>query len=341
MARQVVLLYDQLMLAHDTGQHHPERPDRLCAVRDLLEAASQDGVRWQTPTPATVAQVERVHTADHIERIESFRGRSGRLDADTPLSKDSVAAAFLAAGAATDAVDVVHRNPRDHAFALVRPPGHHAERDRAMGFCLFNNIAIAAAYAVEELGYKRVLVVDWDVHHGNGTHDSFYDRRDVLVFNTHRYPFFPGTGQAAETGVGNGAGYTVNVPLPPEMGDGDYKCAFETVLEPIADAYEPDLVLVSAGFDSHRLDPLGGMEVTSAGFGGLCTIVQRIADTHADGRLALVLEGGYNLEGLSSSALRCVEALAGKNYEIADEPSEQGFAAIARARRQLRMYWNV
>lgn len=341
MAKQVVLLYDELMLAHDTGQLHPERPDRLYAIQDTLRNVSRDGVRWQKPTPATVDQIERIHTAEHVNQIESFRGRSGRLDADTPLSEDSVAAAFLAAGAAINAVDVVHNDPTDHAFALVRPPGHHAERGQAMGFCLFNNIAIAAAYATEELGYKRVLVVDWDVHHGNGTHYSFYDRRDVMVFNTHRYPFYPGTGQAKETGVGNGAGYTVNVPLPPGLGDGDYKHAFETVLEPIADAYEPDLVLVSAGFDSHRLDPLGGMEMTSEGFGGLCTMVQRIANKHADGRLALILEGGYSLEGLSGSVLKCVEALAGKSFEIEDEPSENGYAAIVRARRQLRMYWNV
>ncbi|QDG54746.1 histone deacetylase [Persicimonas caeni] len=341
MPKNVVLLYDKLMLSHDTGQLHPERPDRLYAIQDALRCAEVPGVRWQAPKPATRKQIERIHTCDHVDQIEAFRGRAGRLDADTPLSEDSVAAAYLAAGAAIDAVDVVHKNPSESAFALVRPPGHHAERDQAMGFCLFNNIAVAAAHAVDTLGYKRVLVIDWDVHHGNGTHYSFYDRREVMVFNTHRYPFYPGTGQAKETGISNGAGYTVNVPLPPGMGDGDYKHAFETVLEPIADAYEPDLVLVSAGFDSHRLDPLGGMEVTSEGFGGLCTMVQRIADKHADGRLALILEGGYSLEGLSQSVLKCVEVLAGTPYEIDDEPSENGYAAIVRARRQLRMYWNV
>ncbi len=341
MSRDVVLLYDEMMLAHDTGEHHPERADRLRSIHKAITGADFDFVEWQTPSPATRADIERVHNSDHVDRVDELRSQEGLLDADTPVSPATVEAAYLAAGAAIDAIDIVHENPDVHPFALVRPPGHHAERDRSMGFCIFNNIAVAAAYAADELDYKRILVIDWDVHHGNGTHYSFYDRRDILVFNTHRYPFYPGTGQAQETGVGNGAGYTVNVPLPPGLGDGDHKHAFETVLEPIANAYKPDMVLVSAGFDSHRLDPLGGMEVTAEGFGALCTMVRDIADTHAGGRLALFLEGGYSLQGLSSSVLKCVDVLGGASYEIDDDPSENGYAAIMRARRQLRMYWNV
>jgi acetoin utilization deacetylase AcuC-like enzyme len=341
MPRNAVLLFDDKMLAHDTGEQHPERADRLVAIHQTLKSADLDRVEWQTPTPATREAIERVHAADHIAQVEELRGQSGRLDPDTVLSPSSVDAAYLAAGAAIDAVDIVHRDPAVSPFALVRPPGHHAEADKSMGFCIFNNIAIAAAYAAAELDYKRILVVDWDVHHGNGTHDSFYDRSDIFVFNTHRYPFYPGTGEADETGLGNGAGYTANVPLPAGMADGDYKHAFETVLQPIADSYEPDLVLVSAGFDSHRLDPLGGMEVTADGFGWLCTMVQRIADEHADGRLALILEGGYSLDGLSRSVMKCVEVLTGESYAIDEEPSETGREAIEQARRQLRMYWDV
>jgi acetoin utilization deacetylase AcuC-like enzyme len=329
------------MLDHDTGEHHPERADRLRAIHETLKSADLDSVEWEAPTSTTCEAIERVHSHAHVARVEELRGTTGRLDPDTVVSPATVDAAYLAAGAAINAVDIAHENPDVSPFALVRPPGHHAERDESMGFCIFNNIAVAAAYAADQLGYKRILVIDWDVHHGNGTHYSFYDRKDIFVFNTHRFPFYPGTGQAQETGLGNGAGYTANVPLPPAMGDGDYKHAFETVLEPIADSYQPDLVLVSAGFDSHRLDPLGGMEVTSHGFGALCTMVQRIADEHADGRLALVLEGGYSLDGLSGSVLKCVEVLAGESYAIDEDPSEEGYAAIMQARRQLRMYWNV
>ncbi len=341
MSRQAVLFSDEAMLAHDTGPHHPERADRLRAIHDTLSAAALDGVVWETPSPAERMQVELVHAAEYVDRIEGLRGRSGQFDPDTIVSPGSVEAAYMAAGAAIDAVEAVHENPGVNAFALVRPPGHHAERGKAMGFCLFNNIAIAAAHAAQSLGMKRILIVDWDVHHGNGTHYSFYDRQDILVFNTHRYPFYPGTGEARETGRGNGAGYTVNVPLPAGMGDGDYQFAFDTVLEPIAHSYEPDLVLVSAGFDAHEFDPLGGMEVTAEGFGALCTQVQRIADDYAGGRLALILEGGYDLDGLSESVLRCTEVLTGASYTIDADPSEYGYAAVVRARQQLRMYWNV
>ncbi|MFW5966989.1 MAG: histone deacetylase [Persicimonas sp.] len=337
----IPLLFDDRMLDHDTGRGHPERPDRLRAIREQLEEAGPDPIRWVSPEAADRAAIERVHDPEHVDRVEALRGASGQLDADTPVSPGTVEAAYLAAGAAVEAVEMVDTDPDVLPFALVRPPGHHAEEARSMGFCIFNNIAVAAAHSTEKLGYERVLVVDWDVHHGNGTHYSFYDRRDVLVFNTHRFPFYPGTGQLEETGRGDGAGYTVNVPLPPAMGDGDYAHAFETILEPIADEYEPDLVLVSAGFDSHRLDPLGGMNVTAEGFGALCTFVRDIARNHADGRLALFLEGGYDLSGLSQSVLRCIEVLAGTEYEIEEEASREGQAAVARARRQHSNYWTL
>ncbi|MGM0555702.1 MAG: histone deacetylase family protein [Myxococcota bacterium] len=329
------------MIEHDTGSNHPERPDRLRAIRDRLRGADHSFLDWQQPSAATREQVERIHTTDHVDAVEALRGESGRLDPDTVVSPKSVEAAYLAAGAAIDAVTTSHEDAETAAFALVRPPGHHAEADRAMGFCLFNNMAIAADHATRELGYDRVLVLDWDVHHGNGTHYSFYERKDVFVFNTHRSPFYPGTGDVQEMGRGDGTGYTLNIPMPGGMGDGDYKHAFETVLEPVMDQYEPDIVLVSAGFDSHELDPLGGMNVTSEGFGALCRHAMGIAEKYADGRIALVLEGGYDLDGLAESVEACTAALHGATFEIEEDPSEAGQRAVSNARQFAARQWDV
>lgn len=341
MFQHVKLFFDDIMIEHDTGASHPERPDRLRAVRDRLHGANHAFAEWREPQTATREQVEHIHTSDHVDSVEALRGKDGRLDPDTVVSPSSVDAAYTAAGAAIDAVVTAHDDPESAGFALVRPPGHHAEADRAMGFCLFNNVAIAAEHATRELGYERVLVLDWDVHHGNGTHYSFYDRKDVFVFNTHRSPFYPGTGDVQEMGRGDGVGYTLNVPMPGGMGDGDYKHAFERVLEPVMDQYEPELVLVSAGFDSHRQDPLGGMDVTSEGFGALCRRAMAIADKHADGRIALVLEGGYDLDGLAESVESCVAALHGAPFDIDDAPSEAGQRAIDTARQHAARQWDV
>jgi acetoin utilization deacetylase AcuC-like enzyme len=271
------------------------------------------------------------------------------LDADTLVSPASVDAAYLAAGAAVDAVDFVCGDPPSaggapmtrHAFALVRPPGHHAERDRAMGFCLFNNIAIAADHAIAECGCKRVLIVDWDVHHGNGTQHAFEDRRDLLVFNTHQQRLFPNTGDLHETGTGEGVGFTVNCPLPPGTSDATYQAIFEYVLTPIADAYKPDLVLVSAGFDAHGDDPLGGMRVTGNGFANLCAIVRGIADRHSRGRLALVLEGGYHLGALVQSVRACVEVLTGEPAPALDPSSIANSAMVEGLCQFHRRHWPV
>jgi acetoin utilization deacetylase AcuC-like enzyme len=310
MARDVLLLVDEAMLAHDPGSHHPERPDRLRAIVSALRGSPVAGARWAVPQPASREAIERIHEPAYVEGIEELRGRSAALDLDTTVSPGSVPAAFLAAGAAIDAVTAVTSDEARCAFALVRPPGHHAEARRAMGFCLFNNIAIAAAHAGAARGCRRVLVVDWDVHHGNGTQHAFYDRRDVLYFSTHRFPFYPGTGGADEVGAGDGAGHTVNVPLSERCGDAEYAAIFDALLAPVADAYRPDLLLVSAGFDAHRDDPLGGMGLTAEGFAALCGRAHDIARRHAGDRLVLVLEGGYDLEALAESVHACVEVLA-------------------------------
>jgi acetoin utilization deacetylase AcuC-like enzyme len=249
---------------------------------------------------------------------------------------------LIAAGAAIEAVDAVCTGTAANAFALVRPPGHHAVPNRAMGFCLFNNVAIAAAHARAARDMQRVLVVDWDVHHGNGTEATFYGSRDVLFFSTHQFPFYPGTGDLRACGAGTGEGYTVNVPFAGGANDGDYALVFRDLLGPIAEQYQPDLVLVSAGFDAHRSDPLGGMRLTEEGFANLCAEVKAIADKFAGGRLVLVLEGGYDLAGLARSVQACVEVMAGSAPPPNRiETTAQGEVDVRAAIAQQRTYWTL
>ena len=294
------------MLEHDPGPGHPERVGRLSAAHQTLSSLS--GIEWRSPVAATPQQVCRVHTERYLALLESCRGRSVRLDPDTNVSPGSINAAFLAAGAAVGAVDAIMQGDIRRAYALVRPPGHHAEADRAMGFCLLNNIAIAAAHGIHAHGLRRVMIVDWDVHHGNGTQHIFEDRGDVFFYSSHRYGggFFPMTGQAHERGRGAGAGCTLNVPL--SLGDGDEAllAGLRDQLIPEADRFAPELILVSAGFDAHTSDPIGGLAVTAAGFAAATQLLIDMADRHAEGRIALILEGGYDLGGVAA----CVAATA-------------------------------
>lgn len=341
MPDKTLVLFDPRMVDHDPGPHHPESPDRLRVLETWLanHAPSRIDLDLRAPRPAARGALEVIHDPRYLDKLDALRNQRAALDADTTVSPGSVDAAYLGAGAAIDAVEALALGTHKRAFALVRPPGHHAEYDRAMGFCLLNNIAIAAQYARQELGFKRILIVDWDVHHGNGTEHAFYERRDVLVFNTHRYPFYPGTGALEDTGRGEGSGYTVNVPLPPGMGDGDYGEVFHSILLPIADEFEPDLVLVSAGFDAHEADPLGGMNLTSAGFAYLCDLCRQIADRHCAGRIALLLEGGYDLTALTDSVASCLGALAGHPSLSPHAPSDATLLALERIRHHLRAYW--
>ena len=325
----LLLVTHESMIEHDPGVGHPERPDRLRAVLARLRDQPVPGAVFGEPRLATAEEIRRVHSADHLEAVEAARGRVTAFDADTRTSKESVDCAFTSAGGALRAVEAVVGGEARRAFALGRPPGHHAEAARAMGFCLFNNVAVAAAHARAVLGMKRVMIVDWDVHHGNGTQHIFEDRDDVLFFSVHRWPYYPGTGAATEVGRGAGEGFTINAPLPAALGDGDYAAVFRDVLAPAAEAFRPDLLLVSAGFDPHRADPLGDMRVTEDGFAALCGVVQDLAEAHAGGRLALLLEGGYDLEGLARSVHGCCQVLVGATPPDPGLPSDRGHRALA------------
>ena len=263
------------------------------------------------PRPATREELETVHSPVYIDLIASTAGKPYvRLDPDTSTCAKSYEAALLAAGGLLELIKVVMQGKLNNGFALVRPPGHHAERDRAMGFCLFNNVAIGAHYALQSFSLQRILIVDWDVHHGNGTQNSFYEDPRVLYFSTHRYGFYPGTGAATDVGRGRGEGFTVNVPLSSGTGDADYGILFEKLLKPIALEYRPQLILVSAGFDTHYNDPLGGMEVTERGFARMTQILMEIAEATAQGKLALTLEGGYNVTAERRSVKAVLEELS-------------------------------
>lgn len=333
-----LLLADEAMLAHVQGAGHPECPERLRAIRERLELQPVAGVRWQRPRAATREEVLRVHSPEYVALVDRVRGLRVHLDPDVVTSAGTTDASYLAAGAAIEAVSAVVAGAARNAFALVRPPGHHAEAARAMGFCVLANAAIAAEHARAVLGCRRVLIVDWDVHHGNGTQHIFEARDDVLVFGTHQWPYYPGTGALSEVGRGAGEGYTVNVPLPTGMGDGDYAAIFDELLVPVAESFAPDLVVVSAGFDAHCEDPLGGMRVTEEGFAALCGVVRSVAERHAGGKLALVLEGGYDLEGLARSVHGCVQVLAGSTPPVVGGISSSGSRVLREAQAQHRRW---
>jgi acetoin utilization deacetylase AcuC-like enzyme len=301
-----LLYYDERFLNHDTGRGHPERPERLRQAIARLEASGL-AARCERPTcePATVGRIERVHDPGHIDRVAAMAKRGGGLfDSDTPVSTASFDVAQLAAGAACDAVDRVLSGAAKTAFCLMRPPGHHALAQRAMGFCLFNNIAVAAKVATDEHDLDRVLIVDWDVHHGNATQDSFYADGGVGYFSIHRWPFYPGTGAEDETGTGDGLGATRNLPFGFGTPRDTYLAGFRSELDDFAARIRPQLVLISAGFDSHRADPIGSLGLETEDFVELTSIVLNVAGTYAQGRVVSMLEGGYNPPVLAE----CIEA---------------------------------
>jgi acetoin utilization deacetylase AcuC-like enzyme len=326
---RALVLDDPRFARHVPLGHHPERPERLTAARAAV-AAVDAGFLRVAPRAASHEELARVHEPIFLERLTRLRGQEGHLDADTYVSPESVDIAWLAAGSLVAMVDALIDGPVSKGVALLRPPGHHARPSQAMGFCLLNNVAVAAAHA-RARGLQRVAVVDWDVHHGNGTQEIFWRDQGVLYISTHQFPFYPGTGAVDERGEGDGEGYTVNVPLAAGGGDAVYRGAFERVVLPVLEQYAPELVLVSAGFDAAARDPLAQMQLSDQAFGWMAGELARLADKSAGGRMALVLEGGYDLVALQGGLRSAINGmLDGHAVDLPRAPDDEGVARAAK-----------
>ena len=347
--KRVGILRDPLFLLHVNDRDQLESPDRLRAIDAALQSSAFSDQLVEIPgRDAAREELGWIHTEKWIQTAEQTRGVPRTMfDPDTSANEHSYDAAVRAAGGVISCVEAAADGGLAAAFAFVRPPGHHAESDRAMGFCLFNNAAVAASYAMRRMGIGRILVVDWDVHHGNGTMHSFYESERVLFFSTHQYPHYPGTGRLDEIGSGPGRGYTVNVPLPPGQGDEEYAAIFTQVLRPLAVEYAPQLILVSAGFDIARGDPLGDMEVTPAGFSRMTQALKDLAAECCPGRLVFTLEGGYHLDALAGGVSAVLTTLVGDSAAGAQGRADgrvprvhaETRAVIEAVRAELRPFW--
>ncbi len=315
-----VIFRDERYINHVTPAGHPECSQRLISIYDMLDTQlACSGCEFCTPREATREELCLNHAQNYIDAIEGTSGKQQlSLDADTSTSSGSWTAAKLAAGAVLDGCDMLLNGRAASAAALVRPPGHHAEHDRAMGFCLFNNVAVGARYLLQQHGLERVMIYDWDIHHGNGTQNAFYDMPGVLYVSSHQYPYYPGSGALHETGTGAGEGYTVNIPLAGGQGDSEYLLLIDQVLVPLARAYKPQVIIVSAGYDIYENDPLGTMQVTPAGFGAMTFRLKQLAEELCQGRLLLALEGGYHIEGIAQSVHHTINALTGHDAQLYD-----------------------
>jgi acetoin utilization deacetylase AcuC-like enzyme len=340
----VSLIFSSKFLDHQTPPGHPERVERAEVMQSVVAAWTQRGGVMHEPRPATRAELLRIHSVQHLDAIDRTAGRAVSLDPDTATSPESRDVALLAAGAALGGVDAIVQSRATRLMALVRPPGHHAERDRAMGFCLYNNVAAAAAHALS-LGMERVVIMDYDVHHGNGTQWIFYDDPRVLYISTHQYPFYPGTGAAEDVGRGKGAGFTLNVPLEAGATDGDYHDVFKGLVIPVIDQFKPELVLISAGFDAHERDPLARMRLSTHGYATLTKSLCDTADTHCHGRVVAVTEGGYDLIALKACLESSVSILDGAAVPQPSEaplgPTARSRTAIAAVRSAHAKYWKI
>jgi len=312
--KKFAIIYDEIFLKHNPGSFHPEAPQRIQAIWERLQKEDiKPYVGFFSPDTATKEEILWNHSEQLYNLIEQTKEKTCiQLDPDTATNEYSFEAAVKAVGAQKTALKLLLEKDYDGAFALVRPPGHHAERDRAMGFCLFNNIAIGAYYAKHYYGLNRILIVDWDLHHGNGTQKSFYSDPEVLYFSTHQYPYYPGTGHYSEIGEREGTGFTINVPLSAYCGDEEYVYVFKHFLEPIALQYKPQIIMVSAGIDLCKGDPLGSMEVTPQfGIPVLTKILKNIAEKTCEGKILFTLEGGYNLTNLQESIVNLIFTFLG------------------------------
>ena len=350
MSRKTGIVKDKRYLQHSAGFAHPESPARLAAVYEMID---NPAMSWKfteiKPREATHAEIATIHSPSYIDLIAGTAGKDHvMLDPDTATSPETYEIAKLAVGGVCNAIDSVVSGEVDNAFALVRPPGHHAERSAAAGFCIFNNVAIGAMHAILKHDMGKVLIVDWDLHHGNGTQHIFYDDPRVLYFSTHQYPYYPGTGGINEIGRGKGEGYTVNVPLHGGAGDDEYVKIFRQILGPVAMEYNPDLIILSAGFDIYFQDPLGGMRVTAEGFAALMRILMNIADFCCHGRLVAVLEGGYHVQGLTKSVKLVLEEMLDETHfseeklsALEQADNEDADYIIKQVARRINSYWRV
>jgi acetoin utilization deacetylase AcuC-like enzyme len=324
------LIYDPIFLEHITPENHPDQPQRLEMAMKVLEALNwleRDGLVLLAPRAASEDELAAVHEHDYIHEVEEAARKAAEIHAvgrrntqrfatDTYVSAKSYEAAIRAAGAPLTAIDAIMKGEIDNAYCLVRPPGHHAVAEAAMGFCLFNNVAVAARYAIDHYGLERVMIIDFDVHHGNGTQEMFYNDPRVLYFSTHQAPFYPGTGLSDERGEGEAEGTTINVPLPATTGYETFEPIFRQVMAPAADRFDPQLMLVSAGFDAHWDDPLGQLNLSTAGFAQLMKIIIEEARFLCNGRLVLVQEGGYSLDAMAACVATCINLLLGDDAAV-------------------------
>lgn len=341
---KTAVVTDRKYLKHFPGRAHPERPRRLEVMIEMAESLKRPDLHFLMPREATVDEVALVHDPGYIASVERTASLDRYdFDPDTHTSRDSYQTALLSAGGVLTAVEAVLDGAAENAFALVRPPGHHALPNRAMGFCFFNNVAIAAEWLLRKRGLRRVMVVDWDLHHGNGTQDIFYDTSELLYTSTHQFPHYPGTGSLQERGAGEGLGYTVNAPMPAEFGDAEYLRVFDELILPIGRAYKPEFILISAGFDCHYRDPLGAMAVTEHGFQQMTRRVRRLAAECCGAKVVAVLEGGYDLEALANSGKEVLEEFGRDEDEPIEFPAggERVIPIIERAQKGVGQFWSL
>jgi acetoin utilization deacetylase AcuC-like enzyme len=339
------LVREPIYQEHDNGPYHPESGVRLKVADQYIDSwTGRDILMPIAARKASHQEIARVHTMRHVEKVAATSGKGGFFDADTSASPQSYQAALMASGGLLNLVDAAFSGQVQHGLALLRPPGHHATRGRAMGFCLYNNVAVAAAHLLEEKGLDRVLIVDWDVHHGNGTEAIFYEDPRVMYFSTHQTPFYPGTGPADDVGKGAGEGFNINVPMPPGQDSLVYIKVFRDLLLPLARQFEPQFILVSAGFDAHAEDPLGSMQISGLGYGALTRLLVELSRELCPGRVVLALEGGYSPEAQARSILKCLDAMAGGDDSdklLIRAQDTTGGRALINTLRIVERYWSI
>ncbi len=340
--RKNLLVIDRRYMDHFAGQVHPERPARIGTMIEMSTELKRSDLKICAPREATLEELALCHSDGYLLTIERSATRERTdFDPDTHACARTWSTSRLAAGGVLTAVEAVLDGEANNAFAMVRPPGHHALPGRAMGFCFLNNVAIAANWLIKVRGKHRILILDWDVHHGNGTQEIFYDSPNVLYMSIHQYPFYPGTGWLDEIGTGSGVGFTVNAPMPASFGDAEYLQVFDRLFLPVARQFKPEFVLISAGFDAHFRDPLGGMRLTEKGFLAMTRRLQLVADECCNGKIVAALEGGYDLRALANSSRTVIEELG---REPSAEPGavdegERALPIVERARYFLRDHW--